>query len=104
MFEAECHIIDLKLFQLRIQHTDEENDVSNNFDQRVAEEFQKQQTLATSITDKQQELEQVEDELPLYILQNNLHQVDRAFSEMANRAYTLRREIKDLVSITLLRI
>ena len=101
MFEAECHKIDLKLFKLRVEHIDEDQDVTTNFDQKVAEEFQKQQQLATSITEKRLELEQVEDDLPLYILQKNLHQVDKSFREMANWAYTLRREIHDAVSITL---
>ena len=52
MFEAECHKIDLKLFQLRVQHAYEEELMSNNFDQRVAGEFQKQQQLTTDIAEK----------------------------------------------------
>ena len=101
MFEAECHKIDLKLFQLRVQHADEEELMSNNFDQRVAGEFQKQQQLTTDIAEKKEELEQVEDDLPLHILQQNLPQADKVFREMANRAYTLRQEIEELVSINL---
>ncbi len=98
MFEAECHKVDLKLFRLRVQNTDEEELASDNFDQRVADEFKKQQQQELDIAEKQEELEQVEDELPLYILQKNLPKADKEFEAMANRAYTLRQEINELVS------
>lgn len=98
MFEAECHKIDLKLFRLRVQNTDEEELSSDNFDQQVAEEFQKQQQRGLDIVEKQEELEQVEDELPLHILKNDSPKIDAVFQAMANRAYTLRQEINELVS------
>ena len=99
MFEERCHQLDLKLFTLRVQHTDDEDLSSTNFDQKVAGEFRRQQQIAHDVTKKQQDLEQVEEVLPLHLLQQNLQNADMVFREMANKAFTLRRELEDLVSL-----
>ena len=47
---------------------------------------------------KQEELEQTEEELPLHLLQQQMQNVDRVFQQMANRAFTLRHDLEELVS------
>ena len=47
---------------------------------------------------KAAELEQIEEELPLHLLQRNHQNADHVFTELTKRAFELRREIQELVS------
>ena len=102
MYEASCHKLDLKLFEMRVQFAEEDDLASStNFDQKVGSEFHHQQQLARDKSIKQDELEQIEEELPLHLLQQNLQNADQVFRQMANRAFNLRHELEELVRISI---
>lgn len=104
MFEARCHMLDLKIFELLVKHADEDDieESATNFDQKVAKEFDRQKQVAQNKTMKQDELEQIEEELPLHLLQRDLKNADQMFKQMANRAFTLRQELEQLLSFSIL--
>ena len=106
MYEASCHKLDLKLFEMRVQFAEEDDLASStNFDEKVGSEFHHQQQLARDKFIKQDELEQIEEELPLHLLQQNFQQnlqnADQVFCQMANRAFNLRHELEELVRISI---
>ena len=100
MLEERCHHLDVELFSLSVEHTDQSDSPSSdhNFDQRIKEEWIHQQKVKDEINKKEEELEQIEEELPLYLLQKDLQTADTVFKDMANRAFTLRHELQELVS------
>lgn len=101
LLENSCHKIDFTLYQLRVQNADKDDDCSNNFDLKVAEEFERQQKLKKDQASKQKELEQVEEELPLEVLQQSLRNDKHIFQGMANRAFTLRQQLQEMVIMQL---
>ena len=104
MLEAQCHELDMKLFSLCVTNTDEDDDDATpecNFDQQVYAEYKRQILITEEKQKKEEELEQVEEELPLHLLQNNLQAIDQTFQDMAKRAFTLRQELQELVSLFL---
>ena len=87
---------------MRVQFAEEDDLASStNFDQKVGSEFHHQQQLARDKSIKQDELEQIEEELPLHLLQQNLQNADQVFCQMANRAFNLRHELEELVRISI---
>ena len=98
LFESRCHAIDLKLYKLRVQYTDQDDMLqeTSNFDEKVAAECVRQHKLDKEKAEKEQELEQLEEELPLRVLQH-LNVSKSAFQGMANRAFVLRLQLQEMV-------
>ena len=104
MYEEQCHELDMKLFTLCVTNPADEDDLDDdtpplcNFDQQVNAEYKRQILLRDDKQKKEEELEQIEEELPLHLLQNDLKSVDKTFKDMAKRAFTIRQELHELVS------
>ena len=96
MLEESCQDIDVQLFTLCVKHNEVDNP-SNNFDQRVKEEYARQLRTKKEREAKLAEMDRIEEELPLYLLQRELQAADGVFKDMANRTFTLKREIQELV-------
>ena len=101
MLEEKCHEIDMHLFRLCVKHSEDNDDQSdNNFDQCVKEEYIRQNKVKVEKTAKQAELDQIEEELPIYLLQKDLQSADGVFNDMARRAFALRQELQEMVNMS----
>ena len=98
MLEESCHELDVRLFKLCVVHSDSSDLSDNNFNQRAMEECQHQAKMEDEKATKAAELEQIEEELPLHLLQRNHQDADPVFTELAKRAFELRRQLQELVS------
>ena len=71
LFEGECHDLDSHLFKLRADaevDSDEDDLEVENFDAQVSASISKQHNISKQLQDKQARLEEIEDDLPLYVL------------------------------------
>lgn len=103
LFESNCHELDGQLFKLRTQSYDDDDDenAGTNFEEQIASSVQKRNTVAQQLREKQSRLDELEDDLPLYVLQHTEQQeVDAEFRQMARDTYQLRVDVHGLVSIT----
>ena len=98
MLEESCHRIDVQLFQLCVSHFDSSDPAENNFDQLAMQQCKTEEKMKADKAKKEAELDQIEEELPLHLLQKEHQQVDGVFQELAYRAFELRRQIQGLVS------
>ncbi|XP_071787541.1 uncharacterized protein [Asterias amurensis] len=96
MFESSCHNIDLKLYKWSVEFADEDDDNSaTNFEQQISNEFERQQKIDSVMTQKQKELEQLEEELPLQFFQDQKN-AGKAFEGIANKAFKIRCELEEM--------
>ena len=99
LFEGECHDLDSHLFKLRADaevDSDEDDLEVNNFDAQVSASISKQHNISKQLQDKQARLEEIEDDLPLYVLQNTTQQDASAeFCQMAMEAVQLRIDVHE---------
>ena len=101
LLEDHCHKIDIRVFKLRLQHTDLSDvpECKSNFDQQILAAYKAQQKLQTDIDRKKSELEEIEEELPLQMLYGQIKGDDH-LSNVAQRAVQLRTQLQNLVGIS----
>ena len=98
MLEQQCQNLDEKLFALCVTNIDGDDTPPNcNFEQQVDAAVHQHNALKQERERKAAELEEAEDELPLYVLQQDLQSANSAFQDTAKRAFTLRQELQNLV-------
>ncbi|XP_071796273.1 uncharacterized protein [Asterias amurensis] len=96
LYESACHELDLKLFKLRYEHDEVDTDAArSNFETQIDAEIKHQIDKKIQLTEKQNQLEQLEEDLPLYILQHETNKVDEQFIQMAHERFRLRAEIQE---------
>ena len=79
---------------------DEDEHRDTNFDVQIATSVQQRNHIAQQLTKKKSRLEELEDDLPLYVLQHTEQQdVDAEFRQMATETYQLRVDVHGLVSL-----
>lgn len=96
MFESSCHNIDLKLYQWSVEFAEEDDSSATNFEQQISTEFERQQKIDKVMCDKQKQLEQLEEELPLQFFQDQTN-AGKAFEGIAHKAFKLRIELEEMV-------
>ncbi|XP_071796167.1 uncharacterized protein [Asterias amurensis] len=103
LFESDCHRLDEHLFKLRAQVEDEDEDEDEdehrdtNFDVQIATSVKQRNHIAEQLTKKKSRLEELEDDLPLYVFQHTEQQdVDAEFRQMATETYQLRVDVHGL--------
>ncbi|XP_038062362.1 uncharacterized protein LOC119732830 [Patiria miniata] len=94
LFERDCHDLDLELFHLRVKAQD--NSDLTNFDDQVANEIERLRRIQEQLHDKRSALESAEEDLPLYVLQNEMEEIDDRFRDAASIAFKLRNDIQNL--------
>ncbi len=60
-------------------------EVNNNFEDQIAAEIKRQERIHTQLQIKRDQLETAEEELPLYVLQNDINEIDAAFKDSLQR-------------------
>lgn len=95
LFERDCHEVDLELFHLRVQAQDNFN--LTNFDDQVRDEKERLGRIQEQLHEKRVALESAEEDLPLYVLQNEMEEIDDNFRDAATLAFKLRSDIQALV-------
>jgi predicted nucleic acid-binding Zn-ribbon protein len=94
LFERDCHEVDLELFHLRVQAQDNFN--LTNFDDQVRDEKERLGRIQEQLHEKRVALESAEEDLPLYVLQNEMEEIDDNFRDAATLAFKLRSDIQAL--------
>ena len=100
LFESECHRLDEHLFKLRAETEDDDEMTStNNFDEQVTTSIKKRNSIAQQLRDKKSRLDELEEDLPLFVLQHTeMQQVNAEFHLLAKETCQLKMGILDLVS------
>ena len=85
---------------MKVRYTNDEVESSatcSNFEAQIIAEMKRQSDIRKQLTEKQAVLEQIEEELPLYVLQYKPEKVDGPFCKMAHERFKLRAEIQEKV-------
>ena len=72
---------------------------TNNFDEQVTTSIKKRNSIAQQLRDKKSRLDELEEDLPLFVLQHTeMQQVNAEFHLLAKETCQLKMGILDLVS------
>ena len=101
MLEDHCHKIDVRIFKLRVQHTDlsEVSACKSRFDHQILAPYRAQEQLQSDIAKKRSTLEEIEEELPLQMLYRQI-KGDHHLSSAVKRPVQLRTQLQNLVGVS----